>query len=411
MKPGPMKKNALVSLAISAALMLSMSTSVHSQGQPGAGAAAIAKAVGTIKSVQADSITVDAESGGEITAKLSPTTKMLRVPPGEKDLKNATPVEIQDLQPGDRVLVRGQASPDARTITALAVIVMKQADVSAQHQQQTEDWQKRGVGGLVTRVDPAADTITISSGTLMAKREIVIHVNKETILRRYAEGSVKFDDAKPAPIDQIKTGDQLRARGARSADGNELTAEEIVSGTFRNIAGTITAIDAANNSMTVHDLIAKNEVTVKISSDSQMKKIPAEMAQRIAMRLKGGAGAASGGQAGAQVASTQTSTSSGGGFQRSSGAPGNGTAGPGGNAAPDIQRILTRMPNSSLADLQKGEAVMIVSTDGTGSGTVTAITLLAGVEPILTASPNQNAYSLLSPWSLSPSGGEGEAAP
>ncbi len=53
---------------------------------------------------------------------------------------------------------------------------------------------------------------------------------------------------------------------------------------------------------------------------------------------------------------------------------------------------------------------MIVSTDGAGSDAVTAITLLAGVDAILTAAPNRSSYSLLSPWSLNASGGEGEAA-
>src|ERR1019366_10287249 len=107
----------------------------------------VAKAVGTIKSIQADSITVAAESGGEgdIVAKLTGSTKILRVPPGEKDLKNATVLQAQDLQPGDRVLVRGQASEggDGHTvvITALSVIVMKQSDVAAKQQRELDDWQ------------------------------------------------------------------------------------------------------------------------------------------------------------------------------------------------------------------------------------------------------------------------------
>jgi hypothetical protein len=103
------------------------------------------------------------------------TTKILRVPPGEKDLKNAVPLQAQDLQVGDRVLVRGQGSADGHTIAALAVIVMKQADVAATHQHELDDWQKRGVGGLVTGVDPVASTVTISSGGL-TKKAIVIHI-------------------------------------------------------------------------------------------------------------------------------------------------------------------------------------------------------------------------------------------
>src|SRR5271155_3999196 len=126
----------------------------------------VAKAVGAIKSIQADSLVV-AGSGGEVTAKLTATTKILRIPPGEKDLKNATPLQAQDLQPGDRVLVRGQASAndDGHTITALSVVVMKQADVAAKQQHDRDDWQKRGVGGLVTKVDATASIITVSSSS------------------------------------------------------------------------------------------------------------------------------------------------------------------------------------------------------------------------------------------------------
>ena len=378
----------------------------------------VVKAVGTIKSVQSGAITVAAESGGDVTATLAATTKILRVPPGEKDLKNAITLQAQDLQPGDRVLVRGQGSADGRTIAALAVIVMKQADVSAQHQRESEDWQKRGVGGLVTSVDAAAGTITVSSGGLGTSHNVTVRVDKHTTLRRYAPGSVKFDDAKAAPLGEIKVGDQLRARGTRSADGNELTAEEIVSGSFRNIAGTITATDAASNTITVHDLIAKASVVVKIGPESQMKKLPAEMAQRIAMRLKGGANGELAHGSPAQTSASANSVHDNGpagsgpaGHEPAAGGQSGGANGSQGhNGAPDVQRMVSRLPNSSLADLQKGEAVMIVAAPDGNSGEVTAITLLAGVEPILTAAPSRSA-SLLSPWSLNASGGEGDSAP
>src|SRR5467141_2205309 len=289
-------------------LMIAGPGYIYAQGKPTStsGDAQLAKAVGTIKSIQADSITVTAESGGEgdVVAKLTGSTKILRVPPGEKDLKNATALQPQDLQIGDRVLVRGKASTDGdkHTIVALAVIVMKQADVAAKQQHDRDDWQKRGVGGLVTNVDAAIGTITISSSAIGANRSIAIHITKDTILRRYALGSVKFDDAKPAPASQImaqiKAGHQLRARGTRNADGSEVSAEVVVSGAFRNIAGTIKAIDPASNTVTVQDAISKSAVVVKVSSDSQMKKLPAEMAQRIAMQLKSTAGGSSGDQPG-----------------------------------------------------------------------------------------------------------------
>jgi hypothetical protein len=379
-------------------LILIAPSQMRAQDKPAAvsGGAQVAKAIGTIKAIQANSITVAAESGGDVTARLSSTTKILRVPPGEKDLKNATALQSQDLQPGDRVLVRGQATADGRTIAALAVIVMKQTDVAAKQQHDREDWQKRGVAGLVTQVDAAAGTVTISSGGASGDRSVAVHVAKNTILRRYAPGSVKFDDAKPGPLDQIKAGDQLRARGTRSPDGNELGAEEIVSGSFRNIAGIIKEIDASSNTMTVQDGIGKNAVVVKISPDSQMKKLPAEMAQHIATRFKSAATGASGDQPG--------------NGQAVSGQGGSPSGGPGGNGSPDLQRMLSRLPNGTLADLQKGDAVMIVSTVDGNPDAVTAITLLAGVDAILTAAPNRAASTLLSPWSLNASAGEGEAA-
>jgi hypothetical protein len=75
-----------------------------------------------------------------------------------------------------------------------------------------------------------------------------------------------------------------------------------------------------------------------------------------------------------------------------------------------LQRVLSRLPNSTLADLQKNDSLMIVATEGATSDNATAITLLAGVDAILMAAPNRAASSLLSPWSLTASSGEGEAA-
>jgi len=137
---------------------------------------------------------------------------------------------------------------------------------------------------------------------------------------------------------------------------------------------------------------------VKFSPESQLKKLPPDLAQHVAMRLKDGA---NGNQSAAQNSSSPAggpgAAVSGGSQQRN---------------GQDPQRLLSRLPSSSVADLQKGEAVMIVSTLGDksrgNSAAVTAITLLAGVEPILTAAPSS--ISLLSPWSLS-TGGEGDSAP
>ena len=361
------------------------------------------RTLGTIKSLRADAIVVSADSGAEVTAHLSPETRIMRVAPGQKDLTGATPVRVEDLQVGDRVLVRGVPGADAKDVKAASIIVMKQSEVAAKRDKEREDWQKRGVGGLVTAVDLASGTITISAAGLGAPaKKLAIHTAKDTVLRRYAPNSVKFDDARIAPLDQVKVGDQLRARGDRSADGAELSAQEVVSGSFRNIAGTVAGIDAGSGTLTVQDAISKKPVTVKIASDSTVKKLPPEMAQRIAMRLKGGNGGPGAGGAGAQGAARPPG---GGGWQGPGGGPGGERSG----GPPDLQRFISRLPDSTLGDLQKGDAVMVVSTEGADSGAVTAITLLAGVEPILTAAPNGAASAILSPWTLGSSSAEAAA--
>jgi hypothetical protein len=388
--------------ALGLALCLTASTMIQAQTS----AAEVSRIAGTIKATQAETITLISDASTEVTAQLRSTTRILRVPPGQKDLSNATPLALHDLQPGDRVLVRGQASTDGHSIAAVSVIVMKQSDVTAKRDRERHDWQKRGVGGLVNSVDAATGTVTISPGGFGATRKITIHTTKDTVMRRYPPDSVKFDDAKPAPLDQVKPGDQLRARAQRSADGSELTADEIVSGSFRNIAGAITAIDATANLITVKDAISGQTLAIMFTPDSQMKKLPAEMAQRIAIRLKGAA-------AGAAQTPASPQQGSGGGDNPGSQqprAPG-GTSGERSTGPLDLDRLLARLPASSLADLQKDEAVMIVATSGEATTPVTAITLLAGVEPILSAVPNRTASLLLAPWNLGTGGGEAEAGP
>lgn len=403
-------------LVLVLALLLAVVTSAISDrlalaqtGQPGTiarTASSIQRALGSIKAITDNGITLASDGGEELRLTLQDSTRILRVAPGEKDLKNATPLQKQDLQVGDRILVRGKPGPDAHSMAAAAVIVMKQSDVAAKREKDREDWQKRGVGGLVTAVDPSTGAITISMTSFTGTKNVVIHTSKDTVLRRYAFDSVKFDDARLAPLDQIKVGDQLRARGTKNAEVTELSAEEVVSGTFRNLAGQIAAVDTSANTLTLRDVLSKQTVVVKVTGDAQLRKLPPEFAQRIALRLKGdmaagipGASAAVGGASqGAREKGSITGGGAGGMVGRSGGPP-------------DIQQILNRMPPALLADLQKGDAVMIVSTQGDGSGTVNAITLLAGVEPILTAAPNASQAIMLSPWSLGSGNAEAAANP
>jgi hypothetical protein len=369
------------------------------ESQPSAPQAAATRSLGTVKDISGKSITLTTDAGSDISLLLQDGARLLRVEPGEKDLKSAVPFELQDLQPGDRVLVRGKMADDGKSLLAASLIAMKKMDIAQKRAHEREEWQKRGVGGLVSAIDPSSGTITITTTALGTTKNIAIHVSKETGLRRYAPNSIKFDDAKSAPIGEIKAGDQLRARGSQSADGSELTADEIVSGAFRNIAGTIASIDSSAGTITVMDLAAKKSVVIKISGESQLRKLPLPMAQRIAARLKG---TSADRPPAAEQRPAEPSATNGTAPKHSTGRP---DSGPSAQGPSDLQQTLSRMPAASLSDLNKGDAVMIVATSGTQDGGSTAITLLAGVEPILEASPN-GGQSILSPWSLSSPGGD-----
>ena len=73
--------------------------------------------------------------------------------------------------------------------------------------------------------------------------------------------------------------------------------------------------------------------------------------------------------------------------------------GPGGRGS-DFQQLLAHAPSVTLKDLQKGNMVIVVATEGQTPGDATAITIVAGVEPMLQASTSGSQAMLSSSWNL-----------
>ena len=357
-----------------------------------ASAQAPSRIVGTIAAINGNTLTVKTDGDGERQVLVPATAPVKRIAPGQKDLRAAEAIQFGDLAQGDRVLVKLDPEAQGSIPQALQIIAVKQTDVAAKQQKDREDWQRRGVGGLVKSVDAQAGVILIGSGVGATAKTIAVHTTKATVLKRYAQASVSYDAAQIAAIDAIHVGDQLRARGQKNADGTEMDAEDVVSGTFRNISGTISSLDTAASTLVVKDLATKKQVTVHITADAQMKQLPETMARMLAARLKGGALAGQGAQAG-PGAGAGPGAQQAGGMGRSGGMGG------------DPQQMLGRLPAIQLSDLKKGDAVMLVSTDGTTE--VTGITLLAGVEPLLEAPAASQ--SLLNNWSLGSGSAEASA--
>jgi transcription antitermination factor NusG len=357
---------------------------------------AAAKFLGAITSINGDTLTVKTTQGDSRQVQVPSNAVLKRIEPGQTNLSAAVDMQYTDLAIGDRVLVNLDPGSTATVPVALRVVAIKAADVQKKQQQEAEAWQ-RGVGGLVKSVDTSSGVIVVSTGGGPTPQTMTVKTTQATILKRYAPGSVRFDEAVAAPITAIQPGDQLRARGQKAAD--TLTADEVVSGGFRNISGTITSIDPANKSLVVKDLVTKKQVTIHIGAETQMRRLPDRMAQFIAMRLKGQASSGVGG--GANGAARPQGADAGNGASGSGAGNASGSWQSGQRGAGDLSQALSRAPTIQLSELQKGEAVMLVSTQGDAD--VTAITMLAGVEPLLEAPASQD---LLSNWSMSSSAPE-----
>ena len=367
--------------------------------------------LGTVQTLSGNTLSVKSDAGATMQVTVEENARLLRIEPGQKSLAGASPFSLTDLQAGDRVMARGSAGADGTSLAANMLVAIKGADIAQKQEQERADWQKRGTGGLVKAVDPAAGTVTISTGAGGA-RTLVIHATPTTIIRRYAPGSVRFDQAVKGSLDQIKPGDQLRARGSKSDDGTTLEAEEIVSGSFRNLAGPILTVNAAASTLTVNDTATKKPVVISITPDSEVKKLDPAVAQRLAARMNGGgAGGGAGRRPDGAPPSPAGSSPGAGPSGPPSGAPG--ADRPGGGQASgqgrgsgfDVQQLLARSPSVALKDLVKGNMVIVVATEGQAPDAATAITVVAGVEPMLQASTSGSQAMLSSAWNLG--GGEG----
>ncbi len=355
--------------------------------QPGAGISPNG-VIGEVTTIDgaAKQLTVKTGTGSVVVVMLDDKTSYKRVPPGETSLKNATDIAMTDVAVGDRVFARGRVADDQKSVPARQVIVMTKADLAQKHERDREEWRRRGVLGVVAALNPATKEITVNVRGREGNQPVVIAASDTTQFRRYAPDSVKFDDAKASTLAELKVGDQLRALGDRSADGTHFTPQEVVSGTFRTLLGTVTAVDAAHNQITIKNGQTKQTLTVVVGQDSSLRRMPEMMAQMMATRGQGGGNGGGGGRPDGQ--GRPAGQSAAGGSPQQSGeqggpGPGQRRMGGGGAGGFDIQNMLERLPATTLAELKPGDVLIVSSTVGADPTRLTAINVIAGADALL----------------------------
>jgi hypothetical protein len=346
---------------------------VCAQTPPAQGAAAPRSQIAgmvTAVEAQAGRVSLKTDKADAITVTTSERTLILHMPAGETDVQKGTRMALSDLGVGDRVVVFFRGAADQKTVEATSLVVRTKADLDRIAKAEQDEWQKRSTTGQVTALDPASRTISMK----VAQSTVTVQPSEKTEYHRYGPDSARFSDARPSSFAEINVGDQVRVLGDRSQDGTTVKAERIVSGTFRQIAATIISVDPAAGEMRVTDLATKKPLIIRVNSDSTMRRLDPVVAAMLARRYR----------------------------------PGGQALGAGGaRAGGDIGQMLDRLPALPLSELKRGDAIMVCTTLGADPGRVTAITLLAGVEPLLTASP-ASTRDIMSGWNLGGGGDTGQ---
>src|ERR1035438_1469728 len=298
------------------------------------------------------SIVVKADNGQSVAARLTPDTIAQRIVPGEKDLKKAVSVRVSDVAIGDRVLL----TMDGEAGGALRIIVMSATDISKRNEADRLEWTRRGVNGIVA--SRKGDEIVLKIRGLTSETQATVTVGPKTTFKKYSTDSVKFSDAVEAKLADVAPGDQLRARGTKSEDGAKVQADEVVFGTFMVKGGTITAINPETKEVTVKELTGKKRLVIRLTADSQLKRMPDMAAMMI-----GGRGGPPGGMPG--------------------GAPQGGRGMPGAPGGFDIGQMVERMPQARIEDLKAGETIVVSSASNAKNDHITAILLLGNAEALL----------------------------
>ncbi|MEP7037290.1 MAG: hypothetical protein ABI891_03010 [Acidobacteriota bacterium] len=336
---------------------------------------------GEVTSVIAGKIVLQTKDGA-IDVALTDKTQYKRIPPENPILPAAVASSFEEIQVGDKLLVTGAVSEDKKSVPAKAVYLLSKSDIAQRNTKDQEKWRTRGISGQVKSVNPQTKEITVGVRGVASSSDVTVTPKDDAKLLRYAPDSVNYNEAKVSSFADIKSGDMIRAYGDKSADGSTVKAEEVVTGAFQTIAGTITAINPEKNEITINNIQTKKDVTIVVGKNTVAKQFPAEMAQRMAMMQMMRASGAQPGEGGMKPPqSSQTDRQTPPPTQPA----GQNRMGQGGGmrGGGSIDDMLDRFPNITISDLKVGDMVAASSTKGANLENVTAIKLLSGVEPFL----------------------------
>jgi hypothetical protein len=376
--------------------------------------AAFAQAPSPYTSVQGSITKIDAAAkvisvktdSAETTIKYSDQTKLLELPPGEADVKKATPIKADGISAGDHILARVQTK-DPTGLPAGTIYINRASDIAKENAAKAQEWQTQAVSGFAESIDIAGKkaAIKVKGAAGAPDKDVELDLSGPVSYQRFSDKSLEYERADLAGV---KPGDHVRVLGTKNADATQIKVTDLAADAIRQIGATVKSIDPATGTITAVDT-SKKPVTINVRPATKLKALDEQTAQMIARivnpsyqgagRRGGGGGRGPGGPGGpgggpGGPGAGAPGGSGGGGFARGGG------RGRGGN---QIQTLIDSQPDQKVADLKSGDAI-IVSGPATGDS-YTAMMVLSGVDPILRAAPSQGADPLGSGWSNIGGGG------
>ena len=349
------------------------------------------RAVGVVTAIDTSTgqVTIRTDEGASVQVITDAKTSVYRVPPGETDQSKAVRVALTDIAPGDRLFAGGELSADGKQIASRQIVLTSAAGLAQRREQEREEQRRRRLVGRITAVNPQAREITLMVRSREGGEAVTVTAPEGARLLRYAPDSLRPADARPGTFADLRVGDQVRAQGDRSADGKHFTAEEIISGSFQRVGGTVTAVNTNTNEVTIRNEQTGKSLVVSFGPKSMLRRITPEMAASFGERR-----GRRGGDRNGQGATAQGAGARDGGQTARTDAPGSNNRGDGGGATSpegrsggrpprgggrNFQEMLESLPAITVADLKKGDTVLVNgTTPGADQSRVTAVTLLTG---------------------------------
>lgn len=331
----------------------------------------------TAVDASAHTVTVRSDAGESVTLSTTEQTTYTRLAPGVTDLKQGTRVTFAEVRVGDRVLAPGVAASGG---TAARLILMARAGGGGQNA-------GRRLNGRVVSVDAAKKLIVVQARGREGQESVTVDASAARAMR-YAPDSMRPADAVAGSLADVRAGENIRATGERSADGASFKAEEVLTGSFSRLVATVASADAQRG-----ELVVKTEdgrsVNLSFGARSSLRRITPEFEQALAKqraefeqrreqrraeRQQQGGQTAQGGQAQGEGGRRGRGDGQGrgeGGGQRRGGFGGPGGPGGGGN-------MFDSLPAVTLAELKKGDAVVVTVTPGADASHATVVSLVTG---------------------------------